>query len=230
MRRRILVVDSEAAVPCAVANALTVHGFDVQAATSGNEAVALAAGGGFRPDLVVVGATLADGDGLDALRRLRDEFPAVGAIVLTTAADGTGERVRALAEGGDDCVAKPFDSAELVARVGAVLRRASNGTASTSRLVFADLELDEETREVWRADELIRLTATEFNMLRYLLLNQGLVVSKAQILDRLWPHDFTGDDNVVETYVSYLRRKLDRSRPQLIHTVRGAGYVLRLPT
>jgi two-component system OmpR family response regulator len=225
---RILVVDSEPAVTGLVTKTLSIHGFDVVAARSGGEAVAAAAGGSFRPDLVIVSAALPDDDGLDVLRRLRDEAPAVGAIVLT-GEDCTEERVRALVLGGDDCLGKPFDVEELVARVGAVLRRTSNGSAATSRLAFADLELDESTREVWRAGELVRLTATEFNVLRYLVLNQGIVVSKSQILDRLWRHDFTGDDNVVETYISYIRRKLDRSRTQLIHTVRGAGYVLRLP-
>ena len=223
---RILVVDRHPAVTCLVARTLTAQDYDVHAVVTGDEAVA--AGATFRPDLIVVGATLPDGDGLDVLRRLRDDLPSLGAIVLADR-NASAERVRALSEGGDDCLGKPFDVDELVARVGAVLRRSSNGVLATSRLTFADLELDEETHEVWRAGELIRLTATEFNMLRYLLLNQGLIISKAQILDRLWPHDFTGDDNVVETYISYLRRKLDRSRAQLIHTVRGAGYVVRLP-
>ena len=225
MPNRILVVDSEADVACSVAPTLTAHGFDVRTVGSGHEA--LAEGPAFRPDLVLIGSTLADGDGLEVLRRLRDEAPGVGAIVLT-GEHGTKERVRALAGGGDDCMGRPFEPDELVARVGAVLRRTA-ANPLTSRLVFADLELDEATREVWRAGEPVRLTATEFNVLRYLVLNQGQVVSKAQILDRLWPHDFVGDDNVVETYISYLRRKLNRSRLPLIHTIRGAGYVMRLP-
>jgi two-component system OmpR family response regulator len=223
---RILVADGERAVTETVCTTLAEHGFDVQAVATGSEA--LAAGRAFRPDLVILDAVLADLDGLDFLRRLRDDNPGVAAVVLT-AVDTTEEKVRALAQGGDDCVGKPFSVDELVARVGAVLRRASSALPASKRMVVADLELDEDTREVWRAGAPVRLTATEFNVLRYLLLNQGLVVSKAQILDRLWPHDFEGDDNVVETYVSFLRRKLGRGRAPLIHTVRGAGYILRLP-
>ncbi len=151
-------------------------------------------------------------------------------VVFLTARDGTEDKVNGLTIGGDDYVTKPFSLEELVARVRAVLRRTrGEASSSRSRLRFADLELDDDTHEVWRAGVPVTLSATEFKLLRYLLLNPRRVLSKSQILDHVWAYDFDGDAGVVETYISYLRRKLDRVEPHLIHTVRGVGYTLRLP-
>jgi two-component system OmpR family response regulator len=150
-------------------------------------------------------------------------------VVFLTARDGTEDKVNGLTLGGDDYVTKPFSIEELVARIRAVLRR-TRGTdvGGSARLTFADLEMDEDTREVWRGDMRVELTATEFKLLRYLLMNARRVLSKSQILDHVWEYDFDGDANVVETYISYLRKKIDRVEPRLIHTVRGVGYTLRL--
>jgi two-component system OmpR family response regulator len=150
-------------------------------------------------------------------------------IVFLTAKDATEDKVRGLTLGGDDYVSKPFSLEELLARVRAVLRRASDSAESGSKLVFSDLELDEETREVFRGTRSIDLTPTEFKLLRYLMMNPRRVISKAQILDYVWEYDFGGDANVVETYISYLRKKVDVESPSLIHTIRGAGYSLRIP-
>ena len=171
---------------------------------------------------------LPDLDGFEIARRLVAAGERVP-ILFLTARDATEDKIRGLTLGGDDYVTKPFSLDELVARARAVLRR-TNGAADTpSRLVFADLELDEETHEVWRAGADIELTATEFKLLRFLMQNPRRVLSKAQILDHVWNYDFGGDANVVETYISYLRKKIDRSDPPLIQTVRGVGYCLRLP-
>jgi two-component system OmpR family response regulator len=150
-------------------------------------------------------------------------------ILFLTAKDATEDKVRGLTLGGDDYVTKPFSLEELLARIRAVLRRVVDGTDSGSRLSFADLELDEETREVFRGQTAIELTPTEFKLLRYLMMNPRRVLSKAQILDHVWEYDFGGDANVVETYISYLRKKVDSAGPPLIHTLRGAGYSLRVP-
>jgi len=150
-------------------------------------------------------------------------------IVFLTAKDATEDKVRGLTLGGDDYVSKPFSLEELLARVRAVLRRVSDSAESSSKLVFSDLELDEETREVFRGSRSIDLTPTEFKLLRYLMMNPRRVISKAQILDYVWEYDFGGDANVVETYISYLRKKVDVESPALIHTIRGAGYSLRIP-
>jgi two-component system OmpR family response regulator len=177
---------------------------------------------------VVLDVMLPDMEGLEVCRRLRASHGPLP-VVFLTAKDGTEDKVAGLTVGGDDYVTKPFSLEELVARIRAVLRR-TRPAASSGRLAFADLELDEDTHEVWRQGTPIQLTATEFKLLRYLVRNARRVVSKAQILDAVWHYDFGGNDNIVETYVSYLRRKVDRFRPPLIHTVRGAGYSLRLPS
>jgi two-component system OmpR family response regulator len=208
--------------------ALRYEGFDVEVASDGRTALAKAAN--FRPDLMVLDVMLPDVDGFGVLKRIRADGQPVS-VVFLTARDATEDKINGLTLGGDDYVTKPFSVEELVARVRAVLRR-TNGAgpgAGSSRLTFADLELDEDTREVWRGSEAIELTATEFKLLRYLMLNARRVLSKAQILDHVWQYDFGGDANVVETYISYLRKKVDKVEPRLIHTVRGVGYTLRVP-
>ena len=223
---RVLVVDDEPNITDLVATALRYERFDVQTAATGREA--LKAVEGYRPHLVVLDVMLPDLDGFDVQRRLADEGKIP--VVFLTARDATEDKVRGLTMGADDYVTKPFSLEELVARVRAVLRRAhgSDGTQAGS-LSFADLELDEDSHEVRRAGTLIDLTPTEFTLLRYLMLNARRVLSKSQILDHVWHYDFGGDANVVETYISYLRKKIDRFEPPLIHTVRGVGYCLRLP-
>ena len=225
-KTRILVVDDEPNITDLVGTALRYEGFDVEVAATGR--AALAKGQTFRPELMVLDVMLPDLDGFDVVRRLRNERLPVS-VVFLTARDGTEDKVNGLTLGGDDYVTKPFSIEELVARVRAVLRR-TRGTevGGSPRLTFADLEMDEDTREVWRGETRVELTATEFKLLRYLLLNARRVLSKAQILDHVWEYDFDGDANVVETYISYLRKKIDRVEPRLIHTVRGVGYTLRL--
>jgi two-component system OmpR family response regulator len=225
-RPRVLVVDDEPKIHDLVATALRYEGFEVEIAATGREA--LAAVDTFRPELVVLDVMLPDLDGFEVHRRLLSERKHVPVLFLT-ARDATEDKVRGLTMGGDDYVTKPFSLEELVARIRAVLRRAGAQTEQSSRLRFADLELDEDTHEVWRGSRQIDLTPTEFKLLRFLLTNARRVVSKAQILDHVWHYDFGGDTNVVETYVSYLRKKLDVDAPPLIHTVRGFGYMLRLP-
>jgi two-component system OmpR family response regulator len=227
-KARILVVDDEPNITELVSMALRYEGFDVEVASDGRTALAKAAN--FRPDLMVLDVMLPDVDGFGVLKRIRADGQPVS-VVFLTARDATEDKINGLTLGGDDYVTKPFSVEELVARVRAVLRR-TNGAgqgAGTSRLTFADLELDEDTREVWRGSESIELTATEFKLLRYLMLNARRVLSKAQILDHVWQYDFGGDANVVETYISYLRKKVDKVEPRLIHTVRGVGYTLRVP-
>jgi two-component system OmpR family response regulator len=223
---RILVVDDEAYITDLVRMALRYEGFEVAAAATGRQALTEAAR--FEPDLVVLDLMLPDMEGLEVCRRLRAAQGPVP-VVFLTAKDATEDKVAGLTVGGDDYVTKPFSLEELVARIRAVLRR-TRPAPSPGRLRFADLELDEDTHEVWRQETPIQLTATEFKLLRYLVRNARRVVSKAQILDSVWHYDFGGNDNIVETYVSYLRRKVDRFHPPLIHTVRGAGYSLRLPS
>jgi two-component system, OmpR family, response regulator len=226
-KARILVVDDEPNITELVSMALRYEGFEVDVASDGRSALARAAT--FRPHLMVLDVMLPDVDGFGVLKRIRADGHPVS-VVFLTARDATEDKVNGLTLGGDDYVTKPFSVEELVARVRAVLRRTGNGPgAGSSRLTFADLELDEDTREVWRGDELIELTATEFKLLRYLMLNARRVLSKAQILDHVWQYDFGGDANVVETYISYLRKKVDKVEPRLIHTVRGVGYTLRVP-
>jgi two-component system, OmpR family, response regulator len=225
-KTRVLVVDDEPNITDLVGTALRYEGFDVEVAATGRSA--LTKGQTFRPELMVLDVMLPDLDGFEVVRRLRNERLPVS-VVFLTAKDGTEDKVNGLTLGGDDYVTKPFSIEELVARIRAVLRR-TRGTelGGSPRLSFADLEMDEDTREVWRGQTRVELTATEFKLLRYLLLNARRVLSKAQILDHVWEYDFDGDANVVETYISYLRKKIDRVEPRLIHTVRGVGYTLRL--
>ena len=227
-KTRVLVVDDEPNITDLVSTALRYEGFDVEVAADGRSA--LSQGQTFRPELMVLDVMLPDLDGFTVVRRLRaDNLPV--SVVFLTARDATEDKVTGLTLGGDDYVTKPFSIEELIARIRAVLRRARGGnTQDTGRLSFADLEMDEDTREVWRQNRPIQLTATEFKLLRYLLLNPRRVLTKAQILDHVWQYDFDGDANVVETYISYLRKKVDRVEPRLIHTVRGVGYSLRLPS
>jgi two-component system, OmpR family, response regulator len=223
---RILVVDDEASITELVAMALRYEGFTVQAVQNGREA--LDAVTAFAPDLVVLDIMMPGLDGFEVARRVRNGS-SVLPILFLTARDGTEDKVRGLTLGGDDYMTKPFSVEELVARIRAILRRVRPDAAATVRLAFSDLVLDEDTHEVWRAGHDVELTATEFKLLRYLLLNARRVLSKDQILDHVWNYDFGGNANIVETYVSYLRRKIDTLGPSLIQTVRGVGYTIRLP-
>ncbi len=225
---RILVVDDHESITDLVATALRYEGFKVETAGNGREAVAAVAR--FRPHVVVLDIMLPDFDGFEVHRRLQVDGIAVPVLFLT-ARDATEDKVHGLTVGGDDYVTKPFSIEELVARIRVVLRRhqpEGNGNGA-GLLTLADLELNEDTHEVLRAGRPVELTRTEFRLLRYLLMNAGRVLSRAQILDHVWDYDFGGDASVLETYISYLRRKVDRSDPQLIHTVRGVGYVMRVP-
>jgi len=223
---RVLVVDDEPNITDLIATALRYEGFEVATANTGRGGLDQVLG--FRPHLVVLDVMLPDLDGFEVARRLRQEARRVP-ILFLTARDATEDKVRGLTLGGDDYVTKPFSLEELLARIRAVLRRVVDSGETDSRLVFADLELDEDTREVFRGSTPIELTPTEFKLLRYLMLNPRRVLSKAQILDHVWEYDFGGDANVVETYISYLRKKIDSLGPPLIHTLRGAGYSLRVP-
>ena len=221
---RILVVDDEPYITDLLSAALRFEGFAVETAATGSDAMILAERG--RHDLVLLDVMLPDVDGTEVCRRLRAQGFQTPVLFLT-ARDGTEDKVEGLTAGGDDYVTKPFSLDELVARIRAVLRRTLPST--TDLLRFADLEMDEETHEVWRQGSLIELTATEFNLLRHLLESARRVISKSEILDRVWDYDFDGDPNIVETYISYLRKKVDCFEPPLIHTIRGVGYSLRLP-
>lgn len=220
--QRILVVDDEPSIVDAVATALRYEGYDVEEARTGR--AALEAVAREEPDLIVLDWMLPDIAGIDVGRRVR-ERGFKSAILFLTAKDATENKVEALRAGGDDYVTKPFSLAELVARTQAILRRTA-GDLPGNVLRFADLALDESRHEVRRGETLIELTATEFSLLRYFMLNPRRVVSKGQILQNVWRYDFGGNANVVETYVSYLRRKLDAAGPPLIKTVRQAGYML----
>jgi two-component system OmpR family response regulator len=224
--QRVLVVDDEDGIVDLVRTVLRYEGFNVETASTGRSA--LAAVTSFRPHLVVLDVMLPDLDGFEVQRRMAADGTRTP-ILFLTARDGTEDKVRGLTMGADDYVTKPFSLEELVARVRAILRRTGEGDAADGRLVFADLELDEDTHEVWRGDRAIELSPTEFNLLRFLMMNARRVVSKPQILDHVWRYDFGGDAGVVETYISYLRRKIDVTDPKLIHTIRGVGYCLRLP-
>jgi two-component system OmpR family response regulator len=221
---RILVVDDEPNITDVITMALRHQGFAVE--TAGDGRAALKAVSGFRPHLIVLDVMLPDMEGFEVARRLgaqRVDVP----IIFLTARDATEDKVRGLTLGGDDYVTKPFSLEELLARIRSILRRAGLSEADSGRLVFEDLELDEEAREVSRGGNPIDLSATEYRLLHYLLLNARRVLTRGQILDHVWDYDFGGDARVLETYVSYLRRKLNPYGPQLIHTVRGVGYVLR---
>jgi two-component system OmpR family response regulator len=223
---RLLVVDDEPNILELLSASLRFAGFDVASAANGVEALRLARS--FRPDLLVLDVMMPEMDGFDLVRRLRGEGSRTP-VVFLTARDATEDKVTGLTLGGDDYVTKPFSLEEVVARIRAVLRRTSEGPTSEQswRVSFADIELDDETHEVWKAGEPVSLSPTEFKLLRYFLQNAGRVLSKAQILDHVWNYDFGGDANVVESYVSYLRRKVDTTEPRLLHTLRGVGYVLR---
>ena len=223
---KLLVVEDDANILELLSASLRFAGFEVSTATSGSAAVSAAREGS--PDLVVLDVMLPDLDGFEVIRLMREGGTRTPVVFLTDR-DGTYDKIRGLTLVGDDYVTKPFSLEELTARIRAVLRRTSVGDESPSRLVFADLELDEETHEVYRAGQRVQLSPTEFKLLRYLMLNANRVLSKAQILDHVWKYDFRGDDNIVESYISYLRRKVDNVQPRLIHTLRGVGYVLRKP-
>ncbi len=226
--RRVLVVDDEPSITDAVATALRYEGYDVTIATGGY--AALTAVDGAAPELIVLDVMLPDLDGFEVTRRLRAAGYDVPVLFLT-ARDGLEDTVAGLGAGGDDYVTKPFALAEIVARVEAILRRAHPPTATGDGLLrVGDVELDERAHEVRRAGRPVTLTATEFKLLAYFMRNPGIVLSKSQILDNVWHYDFAGESNVVETYVRYLRRKLEADGPPLIHTVRLVGYVLRPPT
>jgi two-component system OmpR family response regulator len=223
---RVLVVDDESNITDLVSTALRYEGFDVATARDGREALTTVET--FRPDLIVLDVMLPDVDGFEVQRKLLERGRPTP-VVFLTARDATEDKVRGLTIGGDDYVTKPFSLEELVARIRSVLRRTQGETPAGGRLRFADLEMDEDSHEVWRGELPIDLTVTEFSLLRYLLVNARRVLSKAQILDHVWQYDFGGDPAIVETYISYLRKKVDVVEPHLIHTVRGVGYVLRLP-
>ncbi|WP_181784822.1 response regulator transcription factor [Pseudonocardia pini] len=222
---RVLVVDDEATLSDLLSMALRYEGWEVRSAGDGLTAVRTARD--FTPDAVVLDIMLPDLDGLEVLRRLRADSPEVPVLFLT-AKDAVEDRVAGLTAGGDDYVTKPFSLEELVARLRGLLRRAGMTAARQgSELVVGDLVLDEDSHEVRRGGADVELTATEFELLRFLMRNPKRVLSKAQILDRVWHYDFGGQSNVVELYVSYLRKKIDVGRSPMIHTVRGAGYVLK---
>ena len=224
---RILVVDDEQNIAELVAMALKVAGFSVR--TAGSARDARTAVREFRPALIVLDVGLPDQDGFALVQRLiADGIKAP--VIFLTARDATEEKIHGLTVGGDDYVTKPFSLEELVARIRVVLRRHQPaGSRTSSTMVLADLELDEESYQVTRAGELVELTRTEFRLLHYLLLNAGRVLTRAQILDHVWEYDFGGDASVLETYISYLRHKIDKVDPPLLQTVRGVGYVLRAP-
>ena len=223
---RVLVVDDEPSIVDAVATSLRYEGFTVDEAMTGRKALAQAQED--PPDLVILDVMLPDLDGLEVTRRLRQDGVRVPVLFLT-ARDTLSDKLAGLTVGGDDYVTKPFALAEVIARVHAILRRTGYEPEDDGVLRFSDLELDESAHEVRRAGNTINLTATEFNLLRYFMLNPRHVLSKAQILDHVWHYDFGGDGNVVETYVSYLRKKLEVAGPPVIHTVRLVGYALREP-
>jgi two-component system OmpR family response regulator len=223
-KTRILVVDDEPNIRDLLAQTLRLTGFDVTTAGSGAEALAAAAKE--VPALVVLDVMLPDFDGFEVAQRLRGSGHDVP-IVFLTARDAVEDRIRGLTAGGDDYVNKPFSLEELILRIRAVLRRISTPDSPGAPIRYADLELDEDTHDVRRAGVRVELSPTEFKLLRYLMENADRVVSKAQILDRVWHYDFSGDGRIVETYVYYLRKKVDSLGPPLIHTLRGVGYSLR---
>jgi two-component system OmpR family response regulator len=225
---RILVVDDESSISDLISTSLRFVGFEVRTAATGSEALTVAEE--FKPHAVVLDVMLPDSDGFKVCRQLRSEGLNIGVLFLT-AKDGMEDKVAGLTIGGDDYMTKPFSLEELVARLRALLRRIGVAEINTDdeKIRFADLELNEATHEVRRGGVLVEMSPTEFQLLRYLLINADRVVSKSQILDHVWQYDFRGDAGIVETYISYLRKKIDIFDPPLIHTVRGVGYRLRLP-
>jgi two-component system OmpR family response regulator len=226
---RVLVVDDEEHITELLAMGLGYNGFEVERVGTGR--AALTAIERHRPDLVVLDVMLPDLDGFEVARRLRESEGAGTKIpvIFLTARDATADKVQGLRIGSDDYVTKPFSIEELIERVKAVLRRAGGPGQGERRLKYADLELDEDTRDVWRAGRLVELTPTEFKLLHYLLANARRVLTRDQILEHVWDYTFAGNASVLETYISYLRHKIDNVDPPLIHTVRGVGYSLRLP-
>ena len=225
---RVLVVDDEKSISDLISTSLRFVGFDVRTAATGSEALTVAEE--FKPQAVVLDVMLPDLDGFEVCRQLRSEGLNIGVLFLT-AKDGMEDKVAGLTIGGDDYMTKPFSLEELVARLRALLRRIGVVEIDTDdeKIRFADLELNEATHEVHRGGQLLEMSPTEFQLLRYLLINADRVVSKSQILDHVWQYDFRGDAGIVETYISYLRKKIDSFDPPLIHTVRGVGYRWRLP-
>src|SRR6202162_2463644 len=223
---RVLVVDDEPNITELVAMALRYEGFSVKTAATGRGA--LTAVTQFSPALVILDVMLPDIDGMEVLRRLNSAGNKVP-IIFLTAKDATEDKVHGLTVGGDDYVTKPFSVEELMARVRVVLRRHGTNETEDGKLTLADLEMDDEGHEVRRKGQVVELTNTEYRLLRYLLVNAGRVLTRSQILDHVWHYDFGGDASVLETYISYLRSKVDRFEPPLLQTVRGVGYVLRAP-
>ncbi len=223
---RLLIVEDEPNIRELLATSLRFAGFEV--VTAGDGASALSSADENSPDLIVLDVMLPDIDGFEITRRLRSagrQQP----IVFVTARDGLNDKIQGLTVGGDDYVTKPFSLEEVIARIRAVLRRSRGSVDESATLRFHDLELDEDSHEVRRGSRIIDLSPTEFKLLRYLLLNPNRVLSKTQILDHVWDYDFRGESGIVESYISYLRRKIDADGPSLIHTKRGIGYVLRVP-
>jgi two-component system OmpR family response regulator len=223
---RALVVDDEQSISELVSMALRYEKFDVRTAASGQSAVSQAKE--FQPDIIVLDIMLPDFDGLEVMRRIRTDNADVPVLFLT-AKDSVVDRVVGLTAGGDDYVTKPFSVEELVARIRGIVRRSLMATEvrEDPEISVGDLVLNEETYEVFRGATRVDLTATEFELLRYLMRNPKRVLSKSQILDRVWSYDFGGRSSIVEIYISYLRKKIDTLGPSMIHTVRGVGYVLR---
>lgn len=222
---RILAVDDEQSITELLSMAMRYEGWDVHTAATGSAAVKAART--VHPDAIVLDMMLPDFDGLEVMRRIRAEQPNVPVIFLT-AKDALEDRVHGLTSGGDDYVTKPFSLEELIARMRGLLRRSGATSAlNESQLVVGDLVLNEDSHEVTRDGQPINLTATEFELLRFMMRNPRRVLSKSQILDRVWNYDFGGQANVVELYISYLRKKVDANRSPMIHTLRGAGYVLK---
>ncbi len=223
---RVLVVDDEPNIVDVIGMALRFQGFEVESAGTGAEAIAAVAA--FRPHIIVLDVMLPDMEGFDVAERLGAQRARVP-IVFLTARDATEDKIRGLTLGGDDYVTKPFSLEELIARIRSILRRSGLAEPESSRLVFEDIELDEDAHEVSRAGAPIELTATEYRLLRYLMLNPRRVLTRVQLLEHVWNYDFGGDARILETYISYLRKKLDAHGRPVIHTVRGVGYVLRQP-
>ena len=226
--QRILVVDDESSISDLISTSLRFVGFDVRTAANGAQALQIAEE--FKPHAMVLDVMLPDLDGFEVCKQIRNEGVETGVLFLT-AKDGMDDKVKGLTLGGDDYMTKPFSLEELVARLRALLRRTgvTQIDQDEEKIRFADLELDEATHEVRRAGQLLDLSPTEFLLIRYLLINADRVVSKSQILDHVWQYDFRGDAGIVETYISYLRKKIDVFNPPLIHTIRGVGYRLRMP-
>ena len=226
--QRILVIDDESSISDLISTSLRFVGFDVRTAANGAQALQIAEE--FKPHAMVLDVMLPDLDGFEVCKKIRNEGVETGVLFLT-AKDGMEDKVKGLTLGGDDYMTKPFSLEELVARLRALLRRTgvTQIDQDEEKIRFADLEIDEATHEVRRGGQLLDLSPTEFLLIRYLLINADRVVSKSQILDHVWQYDFRGDAGIVETYISYLRKKVDIFEPPLIHTIRGVGYRLRMP-